>query len=58
MSIFVIRAKFGQFTNVFREHGYVGIGWLQRSLSTEIKARRQQYEYYRNKLLTFKKYER
>lgn len=37
MSVFVIRAEFGQFTDVFREHGYVGIGWLQTSLPAYTK---------------------
>ncbi len=37
MSVFVIRAEFGQFTDTFREHGYVGIGWLQTSLPAYTK---------------------
>ena len=33
-------------------------GELERELETELKLRKKQYEYYRNKLLSFKKLEK
>lgn len=33
MNIYVVRADFGRYTDVFKQNGYVGIGWLQEPLS-------------------------
>ena len=36
MKVFVLRADYGRYTNVFKNNNYVGIGWSENSQSTLI----------------------
>jgi restriction system protein len=48
MKVFVVRASYGKFTEVFRNHGYAGIGWLDNPLN-DISDKKEITDFYLSK---------